>query len=287
MNMLFFDEDEFASQTRDILNRSLSSNQIHLYSVDQNTKTVKFDILPLDEDDNIPGKDFNREEAIEMARVFGENKLAYNFSGVIPKYDVRLLQVRENEETNTFIEKSDSKNNDPLKSEPERSIIITLLVLAGLGVIGFVVMLLSRSQNQFPQGFPQFPGMMGGGGFGQGPMSPGAPMGPMSPHLGGMQPGMQPGMHPLSPTNSFGAQSAMATPQGAMGGVAMGGGSGWSTLRNTVGAASAFGTAGKLYGVGAGQPGMDTVNPSFMQQNAMKGGTFSPRFYMGGMQPNG
>ena len=277
MNMLYFDEDIFAEQTRDLLNSTLtglSTNQIHTYHIDQDKKTVKFDILPLDESDNIKnGKDFGREEAIAMARSFELDKLQYNFSGVLPKYDVRLLQVRENELTNTFVEKSDSSTNDPFKKEPERSIIITLIVLGGLCLIGFIVMLLSRSNNQFNQ-FPQFPGMMGMGGMMGGPMSPGAPMGPMSPHLGGM--------NPMSPTNSFGAQAGaqFAAPQG------MGAGAGWNTLRTSLSAANAFGTAGKLYGVGAPQ-GMDTVNPSFMQQNSMKGGTFSPRFYMGQMPPQG
>ena len=157
-------------------------------------------------------------------------------------------------------------------------------------------MLLSRNQPQFPQ-FPQFPGMMGGG-FGQGPMSPGAPMGPMSPHLGGMQQmhaltpassfGAAQQMHPLSPTNSFGAQQMQGmTPQGMN--MGMGGGGGWATLRQGMGAVNAFGTAGKLYGLGGGQQqGVEMVNPSFMQQNSMKGGNFSPRFYTGQqMSPNG
>lgn len=275
--MLFFDKESFESQTTQLLNSTvanLSKNQIHTYNVDEDKKSVEFEILPLDNFDNIGGTDFEREDTIAMARLFEKNALQYNFSGVVPSYEVRLLQVRESGSTSTFVEKSDTKSSDPLKSEPERSIIITLIVLAGLSVLGFVVWLMTRSSPQSQ--FPQFG--MGGMMFGQGPMSPGGQMGPMSPHLGGM--------NPMSPTNSFKGGTPMGAPQ-MMGGAGvappmMAGAGGWNSIRNTFGAVNAFGKMG-FNGMNNPQ-GMDIVNPSFMQQ---KPGTFSPRFYTGGMQPNG
>lgn len=287
MNMLYFDRQVFEAQTTSYLNgtvatteesgQTMNAQQIHTFSVDQNTKTVQFDILPLDDLDNFGGKDFTREDAMEMARRIEKGHISYNFSGITPKYDVRLLQVRETGNTATFVEKKDTKSNDPLKTEPSRSIIITLLVIAGLSVLGFAVWLMTRSNQQFAQ-FPQFGGMGMGGGmmFGQpGAMSPQGPMGPMSPHLGGSMKG-----HPLSPQPSFGAGQ---TP-GMMGGAPMGGGQGWNALRNTFGAVNAFGTSGGLYGVGNPQGAEGFQNPSFMQQQQKGGapGAFSPRFYGGG-----
>ena len=287
MNMLYFDQDAFESQTTNHLNstitteggQTLSLNQIHTYSIDQNKRIVKFDILPMDSSDNFNGKDFERDHAIAMARLFEKNQVQYNFSGILPKYEVRLLQVRELGNTATFVEKSDSKSSDPFKSEPERSIIITLLCIAGVSVLGFALWLLTRTSPQFGQFPGQFGSMgMGGGMMFGGPMSPqGGPMGPMggpmSPHLGGV--------NPMSPGSPYGNAMAPAGMQGGAGG-------GWGAVRNTFGAANAFGTAGKLYGLG-GQQGQDMVNPSFMQQQQQqqqqKAAAFSPRFYTGGQGP--
>ena len=80
--MLFFDKESFESQTTQLLNSTvanLSKNQIHTYNVDEDKKSVEFEILPLDNFDNIGGTDFEREDAIAMARIVREERASIQF----------------------------------------------------------------------------------------------------------------------------------------------------------------------------------------------------------------
>ena len=267
--MVLLDTDAFEQQTASQLNAlnstaSLEDNQVHLYSFSLDKKIVEFDVIPSDGSDNFDGEAFASEVALDIAKQFTLKTLAYNFSGTVPKYDIKYLQIRKTEGAETLVDDlTESKSNNPFDNEPDRTILIIFICIAGASVLLFVVWMLGRNQSpQYPQ-FGSYPSnqwnMMN---FMQPPFTP-----------GGNQMGSP--MKMPSFQNPAGVGMPGATPYAMSPGNGAGG---WGTARAAMTAMTAFGQPGGQAQMGGMQ---QEYNPSYgMPQQAGAGGMFSPRFYM-------